>query len=246
MPYPFDQLYLDMDGLLSDFHTGAIYEHLKAGHKFPTYGVLGQADPLQTAKLISAPVSWPKNVSLQKYMGITDKTHDNHKEYFWAPILREPMFTQRLLIYPWALELLDLCKGYSYQVIVCSHPSSNRPSEFYGKREWFNWHGIKLEEDKLELQLLRQKWQLSAPGRILIDDHERNVEQFAERINPRTGSPHGGKSILFPQPWNDNHSLAPRSDTQYRHTLDYIESQLKFLAGTASHLHTRHNVSLAS
>mgnify|MGYP001187749547 CR=1 FL=1 len=151
-------IYLDMDGVLVDFVSGAI-----------------------------------------EATGI-DLTHDTWTEWdayrlkewssdqFWAPINERLYFWEDLQPYPWAEELLELCKSFG-EVVFCSTPSRN-PESASGKLTWLQQRGWLKDHDCI---LMKDKWRLAKPGTILIDDRRDSCALF---------SAHGGKSICFPQPWN--------------------------------------------
>ena len=59
-----------------------------------------------------------------------------------------------------------------------------------GKRRWINWH---LPAYKRRFLIGSPKEFCSGPDSILIDDSDTNVRAFRKK---------GGKTILYPQPWN--------------------------------------------
>jgi 5'(3')-deoxyribonucleotidase len=151
-------IYLDMDGVLVDFVNGAI-----------------------------------------EATGI-DLTHDTWTEWdayrlkgwtsdqFWAPINERLYFWEDLQPYPWAEELLELCKSFG-EVVFCSTPSRN-PESASGKLTWLRQRGWLKDHDCI---LMKDKWRLAKPGTILIDDRRESCALFAAN---------GGRDICFPQPWN--------------------------------------------
>jgi hypothetical protein len=86
-------------------------------------------------------------------------------------------------------------------------------------------HGAKVEWIKANLPewihrqyfITPRKWILAQPGAILIDDHAENCSRFEYE---------GGKSILFPRPWNPLHCLSGGSEP-----MNYVRNQLNTLFG---------------
>ena len=68
--------------------------------------------------------------------------------------------------------------------------------------------GSQMEGNDAEAARLAVAQQLNV--KLLIDDNDTNVDRFRER---------GGRAILFPQPWNRNHSLA-------EDRMSYLEDEL--------------------
>lgn len=91
--------------------------------------------------------------------------------------------------YPWFGELLAALEGKRWCIL--STPSQN-PGCVKGKVEWLNKHIAPNFRDYI---LTPRKHFAASPGAVLIDDNEDNCRQFAAA---------GGRSILFPQPWNSN------------------------------------------
>jgi hypothetical protein len=118
-------------------------------------------------------------------------------------------------MYEWLPDLVALLRDVPGEpdVIVCTHPHKT-PESYSGKRKWLNnvigWKG--------EVFMCQDKWRLAKPGVVLIDDNNDNCDQFVD---------HGGRSILFPQPWNNNHEL-----TEGR--LQYVSSQLESMQSVSS------------
>lgn len=111
-------------------------------------------------------------------------------EEFWKRIHDTYEFWEGLEPYPWAHELVELCKQYG-EVIFLSDSShdDNAPS---GKVKWLRRHGF-LNADSSNYMLGRQKHLLGEDWHhILIDDSQDNFMMWP------------GRSILFPQNWNMN------------------------------------------
>ena len=183
----FDNIYLDMDGVLANFHAEAVRAHIRKGPLKTRYGTL--TDPLQAYEFTSND-HWPKGLSLQKFIGW------ENLDAFWAPIDSDPLFWRGIQPYPWYKKLIETCQGYCKHLSFCTSPSSHHTS-WGGKALWLKLHDL----DHIPCIMMGHngspssvgKWMLAAPGRLLIDDFHKQTEPFIE---------HGGQAILFPQPWN--------------------------------------------
>lgn len=114
------------------------------------------------------------------------------EDEFWTKIAQRPAFWLNLEPYPWANELVDMCLEVA-PVLFCSSPclDANSASQ---KIEWLRRHGF-MAEDKNDYILTSHKGLMGHPSRLLIDDGKHNIEAFEAA---------GGKTILFPQPWNSD------------------------------------------
>lgn len=126
---------------------------------------------------------------------------DNLGSKFWSNL--EP--------YQWFDELINLCENFSIATSPSHHSSATS-----GKIDSIQ----KLLGNKFRAyHITPEKWDLGAPGRILIDDLEDNCIKFEEN---------GGFSILMPQPWNkNNHLLDDR--------MEYVKEQLTLLKETCEY-----------
>jgi hypothetical protein len=185
----------DLDGVLGNFHSAAL-----AKHGFP-----GRAR-----------LDWPfeRGVDLPTGLGL-DFNRNGDRAKFWAPILADTNFWEDIEPYPWMRELLDFLEsivGFSH-VVICTGPASGNSAEVSAKHDWLLRHGVRNEVIKI-----KEKWRLSAPGTLLIDDWERQVDEFITPPRHRRRL-WGGLAILFPQPWNRKHEHC--SDP-----FEYIRSRL--------------------
>ena len=146
----FEQIFLDMDGVLTDFVRA-------------TLSLRGQSDLLLT---------WPKGErDIHKVMGIS-KTEfwrivDNQGADFWAGL---PEFA-------WSKSLVALVREFAPMTILTS-PSLS-PSCFEGKVRWLYENFPKVDGKRFSDFLIgRPKELLAKPGRILIDDSEANINAF--------------------------------------------------------------------
>lgn len=107
-------------------------------------------------------------------------------EEFWEHIHDTYEFWEGLEPYPWAQDLVELCKQYG-EVIFLSDSShdDNAPS---GKVKWLRRHGF-LNADSSNYMLGHQKYLLGHNDGLLIDDSPANCSKWR------------GKYILFPQKW---------------------------------------------
>ncbi len=70
------------------------------------------------------------------------------------------------------------------------------PESLAGKLEWIHYHFPKWMHRQYHMTPL--KYDLAKPGALLIDDSEKNVNEFRQ---------HGGQAILVPRPWNSLHAV---------------------------------------
>ncbi len=122
---------------------------------------------------------------------------DNEGEKFW----------NEMPVYPYAKQLYEECLKIA-PVYFLSSPS-NHGSSLSGKLKWIqNFTNNK----KFRNYLIGPKKELCAnPNSILIDDYDRNTENWTKN---------GGHAILFPQIWNSNH-------TYQGDKVEYVISEIK-------------------
>lgn len=168
------KVFLDLDGVLVDFVSGALKSLGITNYKVPPgeYNI----------------EKWEGvNISTKEFWSAIDKTN----EYFWAELPK----------YPWADELVELCESYG-QLFILTSPSRN-PYCLAGKMIWVQKNFKKLQR---KIILTPHKYLCAAPNRVLIDDSNQKCEDF---------DAYGGKTILFPQLWNTNHSLVDMDKIKY-------------------------------
>lgn len=131
---------------------------------------------------------------------------------FWQPIRDCGLhFYQRYVEpYPWMDKVLDTLRGYGPIVIATADPKI--PAIKASKEEWIQ-HYI----GDVEVIYIRNKWRLAAPGTLLIDDCDENIEAFRAA---------GGHVCTFPQKWNHLRRIATDAATR----LAWLEDNL-FVAG---------------
>ena len=234
----YDAIFLDMDGIQANFHLEAIRAHMRVGHRFPTINHNGAPQDLTSEQLHAL---WPLGKSLQRaffsYM-LDGKSDEERDKLFWKPIDSDPLFWRNIEPYPWYKHVVELCQDYARSVVLCTKPHTH-PNCYGGKRLWIKNYGL----GHLQAHFCAEKWRLSRPRTLLIDDYGPNVASFASPqcggsleqcyfspIQLRMGDksklilPHHchGNAILFPQPWNERHP--------YRHNpLEHLENCLREL-----------------
>lgn len=158
---------VDMDDTLCDFVSQCLKVHNKSD------------------------MHYPRGVDVHQALefGEAEKDHDD----FWKPIHEAGEgFWAEMIVHSWCMELLHATRVICKEVKICSSPGRRRvPSVFTGKIRWLNRQAI-----YDEFLPIKSKHLLAAPGRLLIDDSEKNVEQFRAA---------GGMAILFPSISNSLH-----------------------------------------
>ena len=144
-------IYLDMDGVLTDFVSGAF--NLFGGTYREEEYPLGVWDFFE---------GW----------GLT-------KEEFYQRIHAcGPYFWTSLKEYPWAKELVSFGSYRGLvprgEMSILTSPSRS-PHCYSGKVQWLINHGI-----NLLVTITTNKEQLAQPGRLLIDDNTENCRRFRE------------------------------------------------------------------
>lgn len=119
--------------------------------------------------------------------GLTD-------EEFWQKIDAAPHFWENLPQYEWFDDILSAVRDTSIPFTLMTSPSFS-PNCYYGKRKWII---DRFGSNFTACILGSRKYLLAKPTTVLIDDSNKNCKKFAE---------HGGRYILFPQPWNKNARL---------------------------------------
>ena len=164
-------IYLDMDGVLTDF-VGAVAKLFK--YKGDIYKDWRH---LLNENKVGDPYS------IEGVLDITSKqlwdVIDSIGPSFWM-----------MRYYPWAMELYKMLKGYG-EVVILSSPSMSVNS-WLGKVHSLQMFFGSTFRDFI-LCPAPHKTKLANKNSILIDDAERNINNFVNA---------GGHGIIFPQPWN--------------------------------------------
>lgn len=244
----FQTLYLDMDGVLCDFHLDAVRAHLRAGLRIPKLDHYGTPLELQMEYLRDIWLHYAPGKSLQKWVlpQRSDESDEDWMARFWKPIATAAFVWENLEPYPWYKSMWELCNDYADYVEIVTTPGPIAAC-YAGKRKWID----KYLGPNTPAWLGSRKWALSRPGTLLIDDYDKTTARFA---SPQCGDspivqnggcnwgyhpshndgpndlrqglintfPHicHGQAITFPAPWNPYHKFC-------RDPLPYVEGVIK-------------------
>lgn len=156
---------LDLDGVLTNFVQGACdYHGIPNPYEGEDTGVLGNFDLAAAAKMSQNQFWEPLN---------------DHR--FWAEL--EPM--------PDMEDILHVVESHFRieNIAICTAPSRS-PFSASGKMSWVNRY---LHSYRRRLIITPAKHFLAHKGSVLIDDRDRNVENFVAA---------GGRAIRAPRLWN--------------------------------------------
>ena len=143
-------VYLDMDGVITDFVSGFEQLAIRKGYK-------------KNSEIY-------KNWSIEGDWGIT-------KSQFWHAIHGEgSTFWANLPKYPYSDSLVNIIKASGKELFILSTPS-HKPSSWAGKVEWIRLHYPQLISKTI---LTEHKYLLAKPGTLLIDDKPENCKKFRE------------------------------------------------------------------
>ena len=183
-----ERIYLDMDGVLCDLLPGIA----------ELYGRLFDPEDWPSGEYdVSVGFGIPR-VALWDHIGKVGGAS------FWAGLTQAEHYT----------ELVELARLFAMRPPrVLSSPTSF-PSSYAGKAAWLIERGWQLPDEAV---FAAEKWQLSGPGRVLIDDHSDNCADWDEA---------GGESILFPTISNELHQIATGGDA-----LGYVRTELERISG---------------
>jgi hypothetical protein len=95
-------------------------------------------------------------------------------------------FWANLKEYPWAGQLVATSQMLAEHYFLTAPTSTKRPECIAGKEAW-------LMGDSLRMIPTEFKHLIAAPGRVLVDDSAKNIENWIE---------HGGIGLGLKQPWN--------------------------------------------
>ncbi len=107
-------------------------------------------------------------------------------EDFWAEC-SGVAFWAGLKEYPWAGQLVGTSQSLGEHYFLTAPTSTARAECIEGKAIW-------LMADAFRMIPTEHKHLLAAPGRVLVDDNEKNIEQWVK---------HGGIGLGLKQPWNN-------------------------------------------
>ena len=149
------------------------------------------------------PGEWGLHTALTRLMqarGHLDAGHQMSLTEFFVPIDRAGVpFWAGLRPCPWAHDVIDAALRFTTSVYVLTSPSPTRPSDSTaGMYECVARHfGNRLAAHCLIPTC--HKALLAGPGRVLVDDHDKNVGQWVYS---------GGAAVVFPQHHNVMHHRA--------------------------------------
>lgn len=150
MPRPLEHIFLDMDGVLTDFVSATLLLH-------------NCADALQDWPVGERDIAKVLNMSRSQYWSLIDAQGGD----FWAS----------LLPFEWFTDLVTLVREFA-PVTILTSPSLS-PSCLEGKVRWLREHFPK-QKGKLFTDYLigPAKHLVAQPRRVLIDDADANVDAF--------------------------------------------------------------------
>lgn len=125
----------------------------------------------------------------------------------WIEINKNPTFWEDIEPYDYAHDLVKQLRK-NHEVYICSSPSIDSGC-LKGKSAWLVNHKFKFGRNFI---FTPQKHLLAQPGRVLIDDLDKNANKFEE---------FGGKTCLLPQPWNSNYAL--RNVDKVKYVMEQLE-----------------------
>jgi 5'(3')-deoxyribonucleotidase len=147
----------------------------------------------------------PHEYAIEKYIGrvlgkeITDAD-------LWDAIDNSGQFWLEIEPYPWLWDLWNILKESGHDIVVSSNPHK-QPWNVSSTITWLRYHLPELGDRAWMFG--KDKTLMASTRTILLDDCEHNTGPFSKF----------GHSILFPQPWNDNHGLMERR-------LEYVKERL--------------------
>lgn len=174
------RVYLDIDGVLVSF-LGSLHKSLGVPYSYEDY-------PYERGK-------WNMLTDIKGFSGVPttfEQCNDCCTDVFWRNL--EWMHDGRDI-------LTTVVKKFTYanEVHLLTTPMPNFGS-WTGKAQWVNKH-IPVFNERLIISTA-SKSLLAGPDTLLIDDRDKNVEEFIAA---------GGQACLVPRPWNKSHSMADKS-----------------------------------
>lgn len=132
-----------------------------------------------------------------------------HKEHLIYLVIEKGKkeFWSNMMFTPFAYKLMVLLKTYEVPIYICTNPGpfqyskdgKEKALERIFNRHWGNeWTEFYDREFRERVIFIKDKWLLSSPGTVLIDDFESNCGPFFQRPD---GEP-SGHAVLVPQSWN--------------------------------------------
>lgn len=185
-----NKIFVDMDGIVADFVQAALNIHKKKNPWEENHKHKGKYDIDQI---------W--GMTLSEFWGPI-----NAEEYFWHNLLKTPEADELMELF----EALKLTEKYkSLQIYFASAPTPHAHC-YSGKFHWIQTYYPKFYN---HLILTKHKHLYAAKDALLIDDSDRNVNEFRKA---------GGKAILFPRHWNSSHAISITQDV-----MKYMKHEIK-------------------
>jgi 5'(3')-deoxyribonucleotidase len=185
---------LDMDGVIADWFNATL----------GLYGInttdLDLPRPWEYAihTWISKYLKIP--ISNERLIGRVDVAAEQIQ--FWSHVVEPYNYTEALL---------ERLAQYETDIFITTSTERFSPLAYSQKVQWLDRYFPQLPRSKIMLG--KAKYLMARRNHILIDDYDNNVDSFIE---------HGGKGILFPQPWNTAHE---HSNT-VQDKLDYVFARI--------------------
>lgn len=130
------------------------------------------------------------------------KTIDSYGEEWWANLEPES----------WANELIEIVRFYDRDFTILTSPSRSHFAGS-GKILWLQKYFNKKFSNYI-ITPAKNKQKLASAKSVLIDDNDKNCEQFRFRL---------GYTVLFPRIWNQNHELENEK-------IEYTKKQLNLIS----------------
>jgi len=135
---------------------------------------------------------WPVGIyEIDKVLDIPEyDLWENLTLDFWIDIPKTPECDR----------LMQIVSNYNYCFLTALPARGSivcRSTSIIGKMEWLKTYYKHIYKQRKYI-FANCKYMLAAPNHILIDDSSRKVDKFIK---------HGGRAILFPQPWNENNHI---------------------------------------
>ena len=167
------KIFVDLDGVLVNF-VGGLHRALGLGHDPELYPY--------------------KRGNYNMFPDVVTATKGRHTMDSLLNACRAVAFWENLDWDPRGNRILEILCKHTDDIYLASYPMDYYGS-WVGKLKWINKY-LPTYNSRVIL-LTAPKHFLAKPNTILIDDCDKNVEEFAAA---------GGMSYLTPQPWNSKHA----------------------------------------
>lgn len=184
------RILLDLDCVLADFVHGAAVAHGLIVEQVTPHWKQG---------------TYTMDQAISKALG---RNGDYKPEDFWAPLNGSREFWAELPDLPWARDLVELVQSKTDDWAIVTSPS-RCDTCVPGKRDWCNrFFGVMHFENLIPWH---KKYMFANPRTILIDDYDKNVDEFNKA---------GGHGILLPAHHNSRHEFKADPFTVVQRTLE--------------------------